>query len=121
MPASCEGAGTGGGRPCRVHVAFHGCKQSAEFVGDAFYKHAGYDQWADKNDIIVLYPQTRSITVLGLINMPELKTGCWDWFGYSGFDKTSRYDKNFANKKGFQIAAIRRMLDCLAKDGNSAC
>ena len=43
---------------CRVHVAFHGCKQSAEAVGDKFVRHAGYNRWADSNAIIVLYPQT---------------------------------------------------------------
>ena len=30
VPPACEAGG------CKVHVAFHGCRQTAETVGDAF-------------------------------------------------------------------------------------
>ena len=49
---------------CRVHVAFHGCKQYAGKVGNAVYKHAGYNKWAGTNKLIVLYPQTVDNLVL---------------------------------------------------------
>ncbi|HQR54225.1 MAG TPA: hypothetical protein PLZ79_13235, partial [Burkholderiales bacterium] len=45
------------GEQCRVHVAFHGCGQSHEQIGSAFYEHAGYNSWAEQNRLIVLYPQ----------------------------------------------------------------
>jgi hypothetical protein len=36
IPAPCST------RPCRVHVAFHGCKQNYEAVGDQFYIRSGF-------------------------------------------------------------------------------
>ncbi len=84
---------------CRVHVAFHGCAQGYEFVGDAHVKGAGFHRWADANRIIVLYPQVQSDPVTN----PK---GCWDWWGYTQLD--------YLTKKAPQILAIRRMLDALA-------
>ena len=49
-------------RNCRLHVAFHGCQQNADTIGDAFYRHAGYNEWAEANDIVVLYPQAAAVT-----------------------------------------------------------
>ncbi|HEY6898981.1 MAG TPA: hypothetical protein VI279_17105, partial [Rhodocyclaceae bacterium] len=36
----------------------HGCKQSFDNIGETFVRHAGYNEWADTNRIIILYPQT---------------------------------------------------------------
>jgi hypothetical protein len=55
---------------CRLHIAFHGCKQSAQAIGDTFYTHAGYNRWAATNRIIVLYPQTVRTAIIN----PD---GCW--------------------------------------------
>ena len=88
--------------PCRVHVVFHGCRQYAEEVDDVFYRNAGYNQWADNNPIIILYPQTQA-TSLGPLN-PK---GCWDWWGYTGAD--------FAYRNGAQIDAVRSMLEQLSQ------
>ncbi len=55
VPEACR---PGGGARCGVHVAFHGCRQSAAFVGQDFVRHAGYNRWADANALVVLYPQT---------------------------------------------------------------
>ena len=98
------------GEPCRVHVALHGCLQSADKIGNAFYEHAGYNEWADNNHLIVLYPQTQATLLLGVL--PTNPQGCWDWWGYndSPFHPSGRY----ATKQGLQIAAIRRMLDRLS-------
>lgn len=96
VPESCSA-----GARCRIHVVFHGCRQFAERVGDAFYAHAGYNRWADDNRIVLLYPQTRA-TNLGPFN-PK---GCWDWWGYTG--------SGFAYRDGVQISAIRRMLATLS-------
>jgi len=87
--------------PCRVHVAIHGCKQSAESVGDKFYRHTGYNEWADGNRIVVLYPQAvKNI----LISNPN---GCWDWWGYTG--------PAYAAKDGTQMKAIMKMVDRLVQ------
>jgi len=95
---------------CRVHVAFHGCRQNAQMVGQRFVREAGYNRWADANRIIVLYPQTVARSGWGgsgwrssFIVNPR---GCWDWWGYTG----SRYH----TKEGPQIRAVRAMLDRLA-------
>jgi hypothetical protein len=98
VPAACAN------EPCRVHVALHGCLQSVGKIGDDFVKHAGYNEWADTNHIIVLYPQT---TVLGLSN-PQ---ACWDWWGY--LDANPMLTPTYLLKSGKQIHAIKAMVDRL--------
>ena len=73
------------GKPCGVVVAFHGCKQNADAVGEAFVKDAGFNRWADVYDVAVLYPQTRASFA------PLNPQACWDWWGYSGADYDSRH------------------------------
>jgi poly(3-hydroxybutyrate) depolymerase len=93
VPASCAA-----GEPCRVHVAFHGCKQTFDLVGDAFVTGTGYNRWADSNHLIVLYPQAHAT----LVN----PNACWDWWGYD--------DPAYATRSGRQMAAVRAMLTRLA-------
>jgi len=78
----------------RLHVALHGCEQAYAEVGDAFTAHAGYNYWAESNNIIVLYPQTAPTTM----NPDE----CWDWWGYT--------NEAYATQSGVQMAAIRGMI-----------
>lgn len=92
VPRACAS-----GTPCALLIAFHGCAQSAERVGDAFYAHAGFNRWADSNDLIVLYPQVDA----SLLN-PQ---GCWDWFGYTG--------PAYATRLGPQIVAVQAMVERL--------
>jgi poly(3-hydroxybutyrate) depolymerase len=98
VPAACSS-----GQACKLHVAFHGCLQSASVVGTAHYQNAGYNRWADTNKIIVLYPQT-----IVTANNPG---GCWDWWGYE--------DVNFPAKSGGQMVAIKTMIDKIV-GGNTA-
>ncbi len=93
VPASCAHGAT-----CKVHVAFHGCEQNAANVGSAFYEHAGYNPWADTNQIVVLYPQTTA----GGSNYEA----CWDWYGYDS--------ASYATKTGPQMAMVKAMIDFLA-------
>ena len=95
VPRRCEQGAT-----CRVHVAFHGCRQSSSFVGQAFVRDAGYNEWAESNDIVVLYPQVGK----GLL-MPRNPQGCWDCGGYTGPD--------YATRDGAQLLTVRRMLAAL--------
>ena len=87
---------------CRVHVAFHGCRQGAEAVGERFVRDAGYNRWADANRLIVLYPQ--AIARYGWIYNPR---GCWDWWGYTG--------TQYATRNGAQIRAVVAMVDRLSE------
>ncbi|HKT30728.1 PHB depolymerase family esterase, partial [Dyella sp.] len=72
------------GKPCGLLVAFHGCKQNAEAVGEAFVRDAGFNRWADAYDVAVLYPQTRASFA------PLNPQACWDWWGYSGGNYDTR-------------------------------
>ena len=94
VPRSCDS------QPCRIHVAFHGCRQNAEAVGERFVREAGYNRWADANRLIVLYPQT--IARWWWVYNPR---GCWDWWGYTG----ARY----ATKDAPQIRAVLAMVERL--------
>jgi poly(3-hydroxybutyrate) depolymerase len=97
VPRNC----TGTGARCRIHVAIHGCMQAAESVDSQFYRHTGYNNWADGNDILVLYPQVNKSKV------PFNPQGCWDWWGYTG--------NNYAFKSGPQMKAIQAMIKRLAQ------
>lgn len=103
IPKACaEGA------HCRLHVALHGCGQTEAMIGDAFVRHAGYNDWAEANDIVVLYPQTAVLTTrrLGTTLPWPNPQGCWDWWGYTG--------PHYADKEGPQIKAIAAMIERLA-------
>jgi poly(3-hydroxybutyrate) depolymerase len=93
VPQSCAA-----GAACRVHIAFHGCQQTDQMIGDRFRTETGYSRWADTNDLIVLYPQAART----LAN----PNACWDWWGYD--------DAQHATKNGRQMAAVRAMIDRLA-------
>ena len=88
VPKACA---AGAPRRCRLQVALHGCTQSAETLGDAFYAHIGLNEWADTNRIVVLYPQAHATTLSELpsgfahfgLSAPN-PMGCWNWWGYSG-------------------------------------
>jgi poly(3-hydroxybutyrate) depolymerase len=97
VPTSCSSTGA----RCKVHVALHGCLQSAESVGDRFVKEAGYNRWADSNRMLVLYPQVDKSSA------PSNPQGCWDWWGYTGGD--------YAKKAAPQMKAIMAMVDRLVQ------
>ncbi len=80
---------------CRLHLAFHGCRQGMEFVDDRFVQGTGLNRWAASNDIVVVYPQVEKSAF-----NPQ---GCWDWWGYTG----DQYDQ----RGGPQIAAIAAIID----------
>jgi len=95
VPRACE---TG---PCRVHVAFHGCRQGADAVDEQFVRKAGYNRWADTNRLIVLYPQV----VARYWWWPFNPRGCWDWWGYTG--------PAYATKEAPQMRAVMAMVERL--------
>jgi len=95
VPQSCAN-----GEPCKAHISFHGCNQYAEAVGDSYVTQTGINTWADDNNIVVLYPQTRKS-----LFMPLNPQGCWDWWGYSSSD--------YANRHGAQISAVTTLLHSL--------
>jgi len=103
VPKDCEATS---GPPCRVHIVLHGCLQDADEIGRQVVDKVGYNEWADTNRIIVLYPQTTPRSV-PLPTQPLNPMACWDWWGYvPGTDP-------YVTKSGQQIAAIKKMLDAL--------
>jgi hypothetical protein len=92
VPQACR---TDQAQACRLHVAFHGCRQSVEAVHDAFVRHAGYNGWAAASRIVVLYPQ--------VVPSRANPYGCWDFWGYSGDD--------YRVQDGQQMGAVKAMID----------
>lgn len=84
------------GQSCQLHIAFHGCKQYADAIGDTFARGTGFNEYADSNDMVILYPQTEKSMV-----SPFNPNGCWDWWGYTGAD--------YANQQGAQVKAVHAM------------
>lgn len=93
IPKACRAAGAN----CGVHVALHGCQMNPDFIDKKFIENAGYNEWAETNKLVVLYPQSAK----GVGN----PYGCWDWFGYSGAAYTT--------KAGVQIDAVKKLLSAL--------
>lgn len=101
VPPDCEAGG------CRIHVAFHGCRQSDAQVGDRFARTAGYLEWAQGNRLVVLFPQVSpAFGWRGGLSWIFNPRGCWDWWGYTGAD----YDR----RAGRQIRAVSAMVAQLA-------
>jgi poly(3-hydroxybutyrate) depolymerase len=94
---------------CKVHVAFHGCEQGATKIGSRFFTTTGYNELADSNDIIVLYPQVEASSGFFSAYNPK---GCWDFWGYSSFNQ---FAPDFYSKSAPQMAAVKAMLDRLAQ------
>jgi poly(3-hydroxybutyrate) depolymerase len=100
VPEACT---SGGEAQCRLHVFFHGCKQGASYVGDAFVKRSGFLEVAEANRIVLLFPQVEPSY------QPLNPNGCWDWWGYEGED--------YATQNAPQIKAVRTMVDDLLGEG----
>ncbi|MEO3779244.1 PHB depolymerase family esterase [Micromonospora sp. B11E3] len=90
VPSACAA-----GQSCRLLVALHGCAQGYARVGTAFVDRANLNQYADTNNLIVLYPQAISSGVN--------PNGCWDWWGYLGAT-------NYPIKGGAQVETIMNMV-----------
>ena len=101
VPKSCET------NTCKVHLVFHGCLQGDTVIGDKYYRSTGYNELADTNNIIVLYPQAKISKSIPL--NPE---GCWDWWGYSSQDSDH---PDFYKQTAVQISAVMKMLNRLAE------
>ena len=101
IPQSCHN------QQCRVHVFFHGCKQNAETIQKEVIDHAGFNRWADVNNIIILYPQMTEIALNPLHPQRSNPMGCWDWWGYTGDDYYSR--------QAAQIITVKKMIERLCQ------
>jgi poly(3-hydroxybutyrate) depolymerase len=99
IPAACET------ERCRVHIAFHGCEQGAKLLGDEYYTTTGYNEMADTNKMIILYPQAEPSDAI-----PYNPKGCWDFWGYSSADPDHL---TFYTQNAVQMSAVMKMLERL--------
>ncbi|MFJ6567477.1 PHB depolymerase family esterase [Streptomyces sp. NPDC091292] len=93
------------GAACELVVALHGCKQGYSYqgFGTQFVDKAHLNEYADTNNLIVLYPQAVATATLDNPN------GCWNWWGYLG-------DADHARHGGKQIETIMAMVRALGGD-----
>lgn len=98
IPSKCNGTRNA----CRLHFAFHGCNQMVSAIGQDFVMHTGYNEIAEANNIIVVYPQT--VASYYPVNNPE---GCYDWWGYTGV--------GYATRDGPQIAFVQNLITALTQ------
>ena len=95
VPTKCQLKNT----HCALHIALHGCSQTTNDVQEAFITHAGYNSWAEANQIIILYP----MVARSFFN-PK---ACWDWWGYTGH--------NYLTRKAPQIQSLIKMVNHLTE------
>jgi len=98
VPTGCQQASAD--KDCLLHVAFHGCLQTTADIQDKYYSKAGYNDWAEANNIVILYPQA-----VKSMFMPSNPNGCWDWWGY--------VSSNYAFREGPQMQMVKNMVSYL--------
>ena len=85
--------------PCKLHIAFHGCKQGRVYLGNEYAAHTGYGQYAEGLNTIVIFPQ--------IMNSTHNEKGCWDWYGY--------ISPAYPSKRGSQMISIRKIIERVAR------
>jgi len=114
VPPSCRTTE----KKCHVHIALHGCKQDAE----KFAKTAGYNNWAERYHVIVVYPaiepyrprqeetcKAREFTPADDVSWIEPNdNACWDWWGYLDIGWPEQY--RYLTKKAPQMQVIERII-----------
>lgn len=96
VPKSCAQ-----GKTCGLILAMHGCLQQASLIGDRWVKEAGINEWADTNQLVVVYPDTIASSAPG----PTNPNACFDWWGYA-----NQNDPNYALKSGLQMTVLYAMV-----------
>ena len=89
------------GKTCGMVLALHGCKQYSALIGNRWVTQAGINEWADTNNLVVVYPDTSASSAPG----PTNPNGCYDWWGYS-----NQVDSNYALKSGAQMSVLYGMV-----------
>ncbi|WP_417798787.1 hypothetical protein [Terasakiella pusilla] len=116
VPDGC----TDGTKSCKTHVALHGCQQFPEWqftgkvgsakagekvtFGESFYKYV-YNDLAESNDIIMIYPQAHNI---GTEESDPNPYGCWAFWAFSEDERETYYTRDGREMK--MIAEMVRAL-----------
>ena len=99
IPTACQN----GASACRLHMSFHGCSQEQASIGSDYANHAGFNTWAEANNIVVVYPYAVANQKLGNPN------ACFDWWGYA--DPSG--EVNYTLQSGVQIKFAKSIVDTL--------
>jgi hypothetical protein len=87
---------------CKLHFSFHGCDQTVSDIQADYYTKTGLNDWAETNNIIVIYPQ------LIHAEFPSFNPqGCWDWWGYTG--------PEYPTQLGPQMRTVNNMLNAVTQ------
>lgn len=97
IPTSCQ---SNDSVVCKLHISFHGCDQTLQTIGNQYAAHSGYNEWAESNNIVVLYPYIEVS-----YDVPYNPKGCWDWWGYTG--------PLYGVKLGVQVQFVRNLIFAL--------
>jgi poly(3-hydroxybutyrate) depolymerase len=97
VPTYCQNTAN----TCHLHVAFHGCLQNLELIGNAYAANIGLNEWAESNHVVVLYPYAKRSDVA-----PFNPNGCWDWWGYT--------NGLYGVKEGLQMRFVRSLIKAVS-------
>lgn len=91
VPEACKGRV----HACRVHVNYHGCQANRWQDRLIWVKNININEYAEANDIIVVYPQEKGDKMTG--------KGCWNWI-------SKKDDRNFDTKQSKQLRMVMNMV-----------
>ncbi len=104
IPIKCKATGA----RCGIHVFVHGCGMAA-YAGpkpyafnDTYARRAGFNEVAESNGFIILYPQLRYDDRARSASEID---NCWDQTGTTGV--------MYTDKAGAQVTAVMRMIERL--------
>lgn len=116
VPESCRSRAAAASAPragCGLHVFLHGCGMSAASgppkwkpyaFNDTYARRAGFNEHAEANHLVVLYPQLDyGARAVG----GSQGDNCWDQGGQTGDD--------YSDKSGAQVRAVQAMIERLVE------
>jgi len=111
VPPQCRGEAA---QTCNLHIVFHGCGMYAgnKAMNLSFVMHAGYNDWAESNNLIILYPQSGGYPLHNKTGSTQQMSGCWDSYGQQpGEDGTGT---PYATLAGIQVETVWSIVSALA-------
>mmetsp|Transcript_129729 Transcript_129729/g.258818 ORF Transcript_129729/g.258818 Transcript_129729/m.258818 type:complete len:358 (-) Transcript_129729:163-1236(-) len=98
VPTACEATANGIPNGCQVHVNYHGCTPKSWSERREWALNLDLNEYAEANNIIVVYPQAGG--------NPAIGTGCWNWLKYHG-------DPLFDTRHGAQLLTVLSLVEDL--------
>ena len=90
VPDSCKAAPS----QCKLHINYHGCSKPEWHERIAWATGLDLNEYAEANDMIVLYPQAQGSRSSG--------EGCWNWEAYGD-------DPDFDTREGKEMSMVMRI------------